>query len=60
LGDAVTLHVARAAEVVQLHARAVEASVTRPLLELRGFHRVHPAPGVSSGQSPQLNGGGGA
>ena len=32
-------------EVVQLYVRDVEASVTRPVLELRGFHRIHLAPG---------------
>jgi beta-glucosidase len=32
-------------EVVQLYVRDVEASVTRPVKELRGFARVRPAPG---------------
>jgi beta-glucosidase len=32
-------------EVVQLYARDEEASVARPVLELRGFQRVHLAPG---------------
>lgn len=32
-------------EVVQLYARDEEASVARPILELRGFRRVHLAPG---------------
>jgi beta-glucosidase len=32
-------------EVVQLYVRDVEASVTRPVKELRGFLRVHLAPG---------------
>ncbi|HEX5898452.1 MAG TPA: glycoside hydrolase family 3 N-terminal domain-containing protein [Solirubrobacteraceae bacterium] len=32
-------------EVLQLYARDEEASVTRPVKELRGFRRVHLAPG---------------
>jgi beta-glucosidase len=32
-------------EVVQLYARDEEATVARPVLELRGFRRVHLAPG---------------
>jgi beta-glucosidase len=32
-------------EVVQLYVRDEEASVARPVLELRGFQRVHLAPG---------------
>jgi beta-glucosidase len=32
-------------EVVQLYVRDVEASVSRPVLELKGFRRVHLAPG---------------
>lgn len=33
------------AEVVQLYVRDEEASVARPVLELRGFRRVHLRPG---------------
>ena len=32
-------------EVVQLYVRDEEATVARPVLELRGFRRVHLAPG---------------
>ena len=35
-------------EVVQLYVRDEEASVTRPVKELRGFRRVHLAPGERS------------
>jgi beta-glucosidase len=34
-------------EVVQLYVRDLEATVTRPVLELRGFHRLSLAPGES-------------
>lgn len=36
-------------EVVQLYLRDVLASVARPVMELRGFQRVHLAPGESRG-----------
>ncbi len=32
-------------EVVQLYVRSTAAGVTRPLKELKGFHRIHLAPG---------------
>ncbi len=35
------------AEVVQLYVRDVEASVLRPIKELKGFEKVHLAPGES-------------
>jgi beta-glucosidase len=34
-------------EVVQLYIRGLDASVTRPVRQLRGFRRVHLAPGAS-------------
>jgi beta-glucosidase len=35
-------------EVVQLYIRGVDASVTRPVRQLRGFRRVHLGPGEAS------------
>jgi beta-glucosidase len=34
-------------EVVQLYIRGLDGSVTRPVRQLRGFHRVHLAPGTA-------------
>ncbi|MFP5204144.1 MAG: glycoside hydrolase family 3 N-terminal domain-containing protein [Acidobacteriota bacterium] len=36
------------AEVVQLYIRDLVSSVTRPVKELKGFHKVHLAPGEST------------
>jgi beta-glucosidase len=41
-------------EVVQLYLRDVLASVARPIIELRGFQRVHLAPGESREVAFQL------
>lgn len=42
-------------EVVQLYVRDVDASLTRPVLELKGFVRVELAPGASTGVAFELS-----
>jgi beta-glucosidase len=42
-------------EVVQLYVRGIDASVTRPVRQLRGFQRVHLAPGTTCRVSFRLH-----
>lgn len=41
-------------EVVQMYIRDLTSSVARPVMELKGFHRIHLAPGESRGMEFEL------